>query len=68
MNDSKTSEQERCEVTVTGWLRSHQVKQHLQAQGVPYREDKGKWGSMFTFDATPEQWESIGQWVEKVKQ
>lgn len=61
------SELQRCEVTVTGWLRSHQVKQHLQVNNIPYQEDKGKWGSTFTFDASPEQWVAINQWLEKTK-
>ena len=48
-------------VTVTGWLARHQVRRHLEVFSIPYSEERGLRDSVFTVEATPEQWDGIQQ-------
>jgi hypothetical protein len=72
MNDSKMAA-ERRELVIAGALVRHQLREYLYAHRILWREIREDppntaAPSTFIIDATPEQWESINQWVEKVKQ
>ena len=53
-------------VTVTGWLARHQVRQHLKLFGITYAEDRRVRDSVFTVEATDEEWDAINQYVQEV--
>jgi hypothetical protein len=58
---------ERRDVVVAGALQRHQLRQYLKASGIePEVFIDGDW-STFVITASPEQWESINQWIEKTK-
>ena len=48
-------------VTVTGWLARHQVRRHLEVFSIPYSEERRRRDSVFTVEATDEQWDGIQQ-------
>jgi hypothetical protein len=51
--------------TVPGWLARYQVKQHLDLFGIEYSEDRRDRESVFTVEATDEQWVEINRAVEQ---
>lgn len=48
-------------VSVKGWLNRFSFRQHLELKGIEFTEDRGQYGSVFTVEATPEQWDELQQ-------
>ena len=59
---------EQREVTVSGALVRHQLRQYLRASGLRFNEVRGLGESTFYVPtATPEQWRGINEWLERTK-
>jgi hypothetical protein len=63
---------ERRELVVAGALKTHQMRTYLVAAHkafalVEWTEQPYDDFSIFGIAATPEQWDAINQWIEKVK-
>jgi len=57
------------EVTVSGFVPRHQVRQYLRVSGIEWVEhDEPGDAVKFTFTATDEQWSGVSEWVKKVQQ
>jgi len=55
------------EVSVTGFVTRHQVRQRLRVSGVTWvEEDLPGDAVRFRFDADDDLWEDVQEWVEKV--